>query len=426
MANQVTVNQNTTRVVTIKTSGPRGPQGLPGPSGSAGPSGGDISDLNNFSGSIQTQVNNLEAITGSLITFTGSADTRIQNLEQATGSFIQTSQTSSMAVGSATDADNLYVNFSATDSIYRIPMISGVGSDHYPFKSPANEVNYYYRTTNPVNNVSQQADCITIGGGANTAGGVFLNSTAGIPSFVYSDGPLHLFSTAYKVEISSSDHVSIVGETKITGSLAITSVANAGSDTDKFLVLDGDGNVDFRTGAEVRSDIGAGTGAGDITSVSGSGNVSGITLSGDTTTGDACLTLGGTFTTTTSSISNFNSGVGTLVNGCGFTSCTGTVTSVEGTGTVSGLTLSGTVTSTGNLTLGGTFTTTTSSISDFNTGVGTIIDGCGFGSGGGGDYSPYVTGSSEASILPRSGSHCTLVGACTTIAGGSRATGSGI
>ena len=43
-------------------------------------------------------------------------------------------------------------------------------------------------------------------------------------------------------------------------------------------------------------------------------------------------------------------------NPSGYTSNTGTVTSVSGTGTVSGLTLSGTVTSSGNLTLGGAIT----------------------------------------------------------------------
>lgn len=45
----------------------------------------------------------------------------------------------------------------------------------------------------------------------------------------------------------------------------------------------------------------------------------------------------------------------------------GTVTSVGGTGTVSGLTLTGTVTSTGSLTLGGTLSATASNISDFST-----------------------------------------------------------
>lgn len=44
----------------------------------------------------------------------------------------------------------------------------------------------------------------------------------------------------------------------------------------------------------------------------------------------------------------------------------GTVTSVSGTGTVSGLTLTGTVTSAGSITLGGTLSTTSASISNFN------------------------------------------------------------
>jgi hypothetical protein len=47
------------------------------------------------------------------------------------------------------------------------------------------------------------------------------------------------------------------GSLAVTGSLNISSVVNAGTDTDKFLVLDADGNVDFRTGAEILSDIGA-------------------------------------------------------------------------------------------------------------------------------------------------------------------------
>lgn len=49
-------------------------------------------------------------------------------------------------------------------------------------------------------------------------------------------------------------------------------------------------------------------------------------------------------------------------NPSGFTSNTGTVTSVSGTGTVSGLTLSGTVTTSGNLTLGGTLSLTSGQV----------------------------------------------------------------
>ena len=49
-------------------------------------------------------------------------------------------------------------------------------------------------------------------------------------------------------------------------SLTLSSVSAAGTDTDKFLVLDSSGNVDYRTGSQVLSDIGAGTGGGDMTS----------------------------------------------------------------------------------------------------------------------------------------------------------------
>jgi uncharacterized protein YpmB len=62
--------------------------------------------------------------------------------------------------------------------------------------------------------------------------------------------------------------------------LKLSSVVNAGADTDKFLVLDSSGNVDFRTGAEVLSDIGAGVGAGDIEGVTAGDGLSGGGVSG--------------------------------------------------------------------------------------------------------------------------------------------------
>ena len=49
-----------------------------------------------------------------------------------------------------------------------------------------------------------------------------------------------------------------LGATTITGATTLSSIAACGSDTDKFLVSDS-GVIKFRTGAEVRSDIGAGT-----------------------------------------------------------------------------------------------------------------------------------------------------------------------
>jgi hypothetical protein len=44
---------------------------------------------------------------------------------------------------------------------------------------------------------------------------------------------------------------------KYDGTFNLSNVVNAGTDTDKFLVLDSSGDVDFRTGAEALSDMGA-------------------------------------------------------------------------------------------------------------------------------------------------------------------------
>ena len=77
------------------------------------------------------------------------------------------------------------------------------------------------------------------------------------------------------------------GGVTTASTLTVGSVVNAGTDTNKFLVLDGSGNVDFRTGAEVLSDIGAeASGAGDITSV-----VAGTGLTGGATSGAATVNV---------------------------------------------------------------------------------------------------------------------------------------
>jgi hypothetical protein len=71
-------------------------------------------------------------------------------------------------------------------------------------------------------------------------------------------------SSATVLSIAATDEIDLTataidinGTANISGTLTLGTVAAAGSDVDKFLVLDGSGNVDYRTGAQTASDIGA-------------------------------------------------------------------------------------------------------------------------------------------------------------------------
>jgi len=118
------------------------------------------------------------------------------------------------------------------------------------------------------------------------------------------------------------------------------------------------------TGATDVEYISAG-GTGTVTSVAVSGGTTGLTTSGGPITAAGTITLGGTL-----AVASGGTGTATpsLVQGTNVTITgswpnqtinataggSGTVTSVGGTGTVNGITLTGTVTTSGNLTLGGT------------------------------------------------------------------------
>jgi len=84
--------------------------------------------------------------------------------------------------------------------------------------------------------------------------------------------------------------IKFLNSQSITGSLTVSSISNASSDTDKFLVSD-NGIIKYRTGAQVLADIGAGTGDGSVTSV-GLGSLDGISgsIANQTTTPSISLT----------------------------------------------------------------------------------------------------------------------------------------
>ena len=122
-------------------------------------------------------------------------------------------------------------------------------------------------TTTTVNSTTTTVDdpIFTLGG--DTAPGSDDNKDRGI-EFRYHDGSsarVGFFGfddseglfTGFTVATNSSEVFSGTDISAKFGSLLLSSVSNAGTDTDKFLVLDSSGNVDFRTGSEVLSDIGA-------------------------------------------------------------------------------------------------------------------------------------------------------------------------
>jgi hypothetical protein len=182
-----------------------------------------------------------------------------------------------------------------------------------------------------------------------------------------------------------------------------------------FVQINADNTITTMDAPTFRTAIGAGTGGGSVTSVGTAGTVSGLTLTGGPITSSGTITLGGTLAVTpsnfasqsantflaapngssgtptfrtvvaadiptlnqnttgtasnvTGTVAIANGGTGATTaatalsnlgaypasNPSGYTSNTGTVTSVGGTGTVNGITLTGSVTSSGNLTLGGT------------------------------------------------------------------------
>ncbi len=116
------------------------------------------------------------------------------------------------------------------------------------------------------NGLSVQSGGINTTGDLSITGSLVVTGTLTAESYVVSSSVSHIttsFSSGSTQFGDTSDDthdftgVVDVSEYITTPDIKLTGLSNAGVDTDKFLVLDTSNNVDFRTGAEVLSDIGA-------------------------------------------------------------------------------------------------------------------------------------------------------------------------
>jgi len=102
------------------------------------------------------------------------------------------------------------------------------------------------------------------------------------------------------LELDASQNATFAGDVTVGDELTVTTISNATADPDKFLCANGNGKVGYRTGAQVLSDIGAGTVTGNGTSgrVAFWSGSSIITSDADLTFNGSSLTVGGTISST--------------------------------------------------------------------------------------------------------------------------------
>jgi len=198
------------------------------------------------------------------------------------------------------------------------------------------------------------------GTGLTLTGTVFSITNTGVSASTYgsaSSVPVLAINAQGQVTSASSSSIAIAGSQITSGSVAVAQGGTGATDAAAALT---------NLGAYPASNPnGYTSNTGTVTSV-GLTSGTGISISGGPITSSGAITVTNTAPDQIVSLTGAGTTVvtGTYPN---FTvtsndSAAGTVTSVGGTGTVSGITLTGSVTTSGNLTLGGTLSLTSSNV----------------------------------------------------------------
>ena len=246
----------------------------------------------------------------------------------------------SLASGAGTQKYKLYDNTNTTDGYANIKIYRAYDQGDGATESATQDIIFSRRNTGAQYRYRVEGDASTV---AEVYVEFYLQTDNHIEAWLvaedycdaaieitYSNGSvissLSSGTPAGTLEFTTDPDTTVPNQDFWVGKMFVNSAA-ATTDTDKFLVQDGN-EVKYRTGAQVRSDIGAGTGDGSVTSVAMT-VPTGFSISGSPITTSGTLALGfssGYSLPSTSSQTNWNTAYNDSITAFAYNTSNGILT----------------------------------------------------------------------------------------------------